>query len=73
MWLAGLCFVGAFLAWLAFLARVPLGQAVMAGSITIVGVMLGGRLMYGERLTAPRAVAVSLIALGVLLVGWGQG
>jgi drug/metabolite transporter (DMT)-like permease len=71
--LAALCFILTFLSWLAFLSRVPLGQGVMAGSITIVGVMLGGWAVYGERITPARAGAISLIALGVLLVGWGHG
>jgi len=51
---------------------VPLGQGVMAGSITIVGVMVGGRTLFGERITSPRLSAVSLITVGVALVGWGQ-
>jgi multidrug transporter EmrE-like cation transporter len=44
----------------------------MAGSITIVGVMLGGRLFFRERITPPRAIAIALIAAGVALVGWGH-
>jgi len=72
LWLAITSFAVLFLAWLAFLSRVPLGQGVMAGSITIVGVMLGGRLMYREHITLPRALAIALIAVGVGLVGWGQ-
>jgi hypothetical protein len=71
-WLALVAFVALFLAWLAFLARVPLGQGVMAGSITIVGVMLGGRLYFRERITVPRMLAIALIAIGVGLVGWGH-
>ena len=71
-WLAGGSFVALFLAWLAFLSRVPLGQGVMAGSITIVGVMLGGRLWFKEYITTPRALAIALIAVGVTLVGWGH-
>jgi multidrug transporter EmrE-like cation transporter len=43
----------------------------MLGSITIVGVMLGGRIMYGERITRSRALGIGLIAIGVVLVGWG--
>jgi drug/metabolite transporter (DMT)-like permease len=72
LWLAIGSFVALFLAWLAFLSRVPLGQGVMAGSITIVGVMLGGRLLFREHITRPRALAIALIALGVALVGWGH-
>jgi drug/metabolite transporter (DMT)-like permease len=70
-WLAIAAFAAVFLCWLAFLQRVPLGQGVMAGSITIVGVMLGGRIWFGERLTRPRVIAICLIAIGVALVGWG--
>jgi len=61
-----------FLVWVGFLSRMPLGQGVMLGSITIIGVMLGGRLFFGERLTRERLTAISLIAIGVALVGWGQ-
>jgi len=61
-----------FLVWVGFLSRMPLGQGVMLGSITIIGVMLGGRLLFGERLNRERLTAISLIAIGVTLVGWGQ-
>jgi len=72
LWLGiGLFFLDFFL-WVGFLSRVPLGQGVMAGSITIVGVMVGGRALFGERITSPRLSAVSLITVGVALVGWGQ-
>jgi drug/metabolite transporter (DMT)-like permease len=71
-WLAAVSFVALFFAWLAFLSRVPLGQGVMAGSITIVGVMLGGRLIYREHITPARALAIALISAGVALVGWGH-
>jgi drug/metabolite transporter (DMT)-like permease len=71
-WIALAAFAATFLAWLAFLSRVPLGQGVMAGSITIVGVMLGGRLYFREHITPPRALAIALIAAGVALVGWGH-
>jgi drug/metabolite transporter (DMT)-like permease len=71
-WLALASFAVVFLAWLAFLSRVPLGQGVMAGSITIVGVMVGGRMFFREHITPPRALAIALIAVGVALVGWGH-
>lgn len=70
-WIGIAAFVGLFVCWLGFLSIVPLAQGVMLGSITIVGVMLGGRIMYGERITRPRALGICLIAIGVTLVGWG--
>jgi drug/metabolite transporter (DMT)-like permease len=72
LWLGFVVAAIEFLMWVGFLSRVPLGLGVMAGSITIVGVMVGGRFFFGERLTLPRLVAVGSIACGVLLVGSGQ-
>ena len=72
LWAGIAAFVLLFLAWLAFIARVPLAKGVMMGSVTIVGVMIGGYIFFNERITPPRAIAVGLIALGVGLVGWGD-
>jgi drug/metabolite transporter (DMT)-like permease len=33
--------------------------------------MVGGRIFFGEQITRSRMLAVSLIAVGVLLVGGG--
>jgi len=71
LWLTLAAFVALFIAWTGFISLVPLSQGVMAGSITIVGVMIGGRLVFGEQLTAARLTAIGLISAGVLLVGWG--
>ena len=71
LWLGAVTFTLLFLAWLAFIARVPLSQGVMLGSITIVGVMLAGRLWFHEQLTTARMLSISLIAIGTFLVGWG--
>lgn len=68
-WTAIVCFVALLVSWVGFISLVPLSQGVMAGSITIVGVMIGGRLFFGEKLTQPRLIAVGLISLGVLMVG----
>lgn len=68
-WIAIACFVALLVAWVGFISLVPLSQGVMAGSITIVGVMIGGRLAFGEQLTGSRVLAVGLISLGVLMVG----
>ncbi len=69
-WLAILCFLSLLVAWVGFFSLVPLSQGVMTGTITIAGVMIGGRLFFNEALTPARLIAVSLIAFGVLLVGW---
>lgn len=71
MWLGLTAFVAEFFLWLAFLSLVPLSQGVLVGCINIIGVMIGGRLFFGERITAARTGAIALVALGVLLVGWG--
>ncbi len=71
LWLAVVSFVLLFIVWIGFISLVPLSQGVMAGSITIVGVMIGGRICFGEHLTLARTGAVALISLGVLLVGLG--
>ncbi len=71
LWIAIPAFVALFFTWIAFISQVPLSQGVMAGSITIAGVMLGGRLFFREHITPWRATAIALIATGVALVGWG--
>ena len=73
MWLGVLLYLLEFLVWLAFLSGVPLWQGVMVASIDILAVMLAGRVLFGEQITPPRLLAVSLIAVGVVLVGWGGG
>ena len=71
LWLGLLLYIVEFFVWLAFLSVVPLWQGVMVASIDILAVMLAGRLFFGERLTPARLLSISLIAIGVTLVGWG--
>lgn len=71
-WIAIACFIGMMVVWIGFYSVVPLAQGVMTGCITIAGVMLGGRLFFGERITPMRALAALLIGVGVILVGWEQ-
>jgi drug/metabolite transporter (DMT)-like permease len=65
------CYVGEFLAWLAFLSLVPLSRGVLLGSINIVAVMLAGRLLFAERLSPLRTLGIVLVAAGVAVVGLG--
>jgi drug/metabolite transporter (DMT)-like permease len=71
LWLGLAAFVVEFFLWMALLTLAPLGMVVLIGCINIVSVMVGGRLVFGERITVPRAAAASLIGIGVMLVGWG--
>lgn len=71
LWLGILFYVPEFVIWLAFLSLVPLWQGVMVASADIVLVMLGGRIFFHEQLNPARTLAISLIAAGVFLVGWG--
>lgn len=73
LWLGIVVYVAEFFLWLAFLSVVPLWQGVTVASIDILVVMFAARLFFGEQITQPRVVAISLIALGVGLVGWGGG
>ena len=71
LWAGLATYVFEFFMWLAFLSLVPLWQGVMVACVDILMVMVGGRIFFGELITAPRVAAISLIAIGVLLVGLG--
>jgi drug/metabolite transporter (DMT)-like permease len=70
-WVGLVAFAGEFVLWLAFISLVPLGMAVLLGSVNILAVMVGGRMFFGEPLTPARTAASLLIASGVALVGLG--
>lgn len=69
LWVGIVCFVGEFVLWLAFLSVVPLSQGVLLGMMSIVIIMLGGRIFFNERFTRMRVLGIFLIVLGVALVG----
>ena len=71
LWIGIGCYVGEFLAWIAFLSLLPLSRAILLGSINIVAIMLAGRLLFGERLTRLRVAGMVLVTLGVAIVGLG--
>jgi undecaprenyl phosphate-alpha-L-ara4N flippase subunit ArnE len=73
LWLGLAALAVEFVLWFCFLALVPLSTAVLVSSINIVGVMLGGWLLFGEDITGARGAAVVLILAGVAIVGWGGG
>ena len=72
LWFGLATYVIEFFVYLAFMSNVPLSQGVLMGSVNIVAVMLGGRILFDEKLTFNRILATCLIATGVALVGWGK-
>lgn len=71
LWVGVCCFIVEFVAWLAFLSLVPLAQGVLLGMISIVVIMVGGRIIFHERFTPLRILGTLLITAGVAIVGVG--
>ena len=69
LWVGIFCFVGEFLVWLAFLSLIPLAEGVLLGMVSIVVVMIGGRIWFHEHFTRLRLIGISLIVAGVVIVG----
>ena len=63
LWFGICCYVLEFFVWMAFLSQVELSN--------IVVIMLAGRLFFKEKLTRWRVTGISLITLGVAIVGVG--
>lgn len=63
-------FVFQLISWFWFLSLVPLSQAMLVACFDIFLIAIGGKLLFKERIGTHRAVAISLIAAGVALVGW---
>lgn len=71
IYLGAVSYIAEFVAWLAFLSTVTLAEGVLLGMAGIVTVMVGGRLWFKERFTRSRIIGVSLVLVGVALVGAG--
>jgi drug/metabolite transporter (DMT)-like permease len=70
IWAGISCYVIEFFSYLAFLSLVPLAQGVLLRSLSIMTIMIGGRIFFGEKLSFKRMLAGLLITIGVCLVGW---
>ncbi len=71
LWVGVGCFIGEFVVWLAFLSLVPLAQGVLLGMMSIVVVMIGGRVFFHEHFSPLRIAGMVLIVAGVAIVGLG--
>jgi multidrug transporter EmrE-like cation transporter len=71
--LGGVCCFGlsAFL-WLFVLSRVPLSSAYPFVAMGIFVTVLAGSIVFAEPISAMKALGVSLIMGGILLVGFGS-
>lgn len=69
LWLGFGCYFIGFIFWLAFLSEVPLSQGILLGSFNMITVMLAGRILFKEHLTAFRLLGIFFITTGVVLVG----
>lgn len=59
---------GAVIFWFYAMARLPLAEVTAVGYLNPVAVTLGAALLFGERLTAPRVLAVLVALLGALII-----
>jgi len=71
IWLGIGCYAVQTVAWVAFLSLVPLGRGLLMSSIDLVLILLAGRWLFDERLTRMRVFGITLVAIGVILVGAG--
>lgn len=69
LWIGIACYIAEFFLWLAFLSLVPLSDGVLLGSISIVVVMIFGRILFNEKLTGMRVLGIVLVSIGVAIVG----
>jgi len=73
LWIGIVCYGLEFVLWLAFISLVPLSDGVLLGSISIVIVMLLGRVVFRERLTPLRVLGILLVSVGVAVVSLKGG
>ena len=69
LWVGIIFFCAEFVLWLVFLSLVPLSEGILLGSLNIVAVLLGGRIIFNERLNSQCLLGIFLIAAGVAIVG----
>ncbi|MCO6523517.1 MAG: EamA family transporter [Candidatus Schmidhempelia sp.] len=69
LWLGLFSYAMVFLCWLAFISLVSLSMAILLASANIVTVMLAGHFVFHEKITQLRIIGISLIMLGVIVIG----
>ena len=69
LWLGIVCFCLEFVLWLMLLSMLPLSTGVLLTAFNTVAIMVAGRIIFHELLDPLRIIGISLITLGVVLVG----
>jgi drug/metabolite transporter (DMT)-like permease len=69
LWLGIVCFCVEFVLWLMLLSMLPLSTGVLLTAFNTVAIMLAGRIIFHELLDPLRVIGISLITIGVILVG----
>jgi drug/metabolite transporter (DMT)-like permease len=69
LWIGIACFCLEFILWLVLLSIVPLSLGVMLAALSMVTIMVAGRVMFHESLDPMRVLGMFFITLGVALAG----
>jgi drug/metabolite transporter (DMT)-like permease len=69
LWLGLSAYALHLASWIAFLSLVELSKGMLLASINMVAIMIGGRLLYREKLTPLRVAGILLVSTGVAIVG----
>lgn len=64
----GVVHVAAVICWFYAMARLPVAEVTAIGYLNPVAVMLGGALVFGERLTAARLATVAAALVGAVII-----
>lgn len=72
VWLAIVCYIGAFFVWMLILRRSSLSLAFPLSSLVFVGVLLGSWLGLGEQISVLHWVGVAVIIGGIALLAEGE-
>jgi len=69
LYVAIVCYVGAFLAWMTILRKSTLSAAFTTSALVFVAVMLSSWLVFGEHVGALQLVGSMVIVAGILMLG----
>jgi drug/metabolite transporter (DMT)-like permease len=69
LYVAIVCYVGAFLSWMTILRQSTLSAAFTTSALVFVAVMFSSWLVFGEHIGALQLLGSAIIVAGILLLG----